>query len=108
MSMRIGGATDSLPLRLQTEAGAGEAPTVADTSAAAAPSFGGVIEETLRAANAREVDAVAKADALASGKLDDLHGTMISMKEAEISLKLVGSVRNKLLDAFRELWRTNV
>jgi len=33
---------------------------------------------------------------------------LISTKEAEISLRLVNSVRNKLLDAFHELWRTNV
>jgi flagellar hook-basal body complex protein FliE len=50
----------------------------------------------------------AKGDALARGTLDDLHGTMISAKEAEISLHLVGTIRNRLLDAFHELWRTNV
>jgi flagellar hook-basal body complex protein FliE len=33
---------------------------------------------------------------------------MIAMKEAEISVKLVGSIRNKLIDAFHELWRTSV
>ena len=49
-----------------------------------------------------------KAQAFAAGAFDDLHGTMISAKEAEISLRLVGSVRTKLLDAFHELWRINV
>ena len=48
-----------------------------------------------------------KAIAVARGMLDDLHGTMISAKEAEISMKRVGSVRNKLLDAFHEIWRTS-
>jgi flagellar hook-basal body complex protein FliE len=33
---------------------------------------------------------------------------MIAVKEAEISLKLVGSVRNRLIEAFQEIWRTNV
>jgi flagellar hook-basal body complex protein FliE len=47
-------------------------------------------------------------EALASGAADDLHGTMISVKEADIAVKLVGTVRNKLLDAFNELWRTSV
>ena len=46
--------------------------------------------------------------AVARGVLDDLHGTMISAKEAEISLHLVGTIRNKLLDAFHEIWRTSV
>jgi flagellar hook-basal body complex protein FliE len=49
-----------------------------------------------------------KAEALASGAIDDIHGTMISVKEAEFSVRLVGTVRNKLLDAFQELWRTSV
>jgi xylose isomerase len=47
-------------------------------------------------------------DAFARGLNDDLHGTMITAKEAEISLKLVGSIRTKLLDAFHELWRISV
>ncbi|MEQ9317816.1 MAG: flagellar hook-basal body complex protein FliE [Polyangiaceae bacterium] len=46
--------------------------------------------------------------AMAEGRVDDLHGTMIATKKAEISLHLVGSVRNKVLDAFHELWRMNV
>jgi flagellar hook-basal body complex protein FliE len=66
--------------------------------------LGGVVEE---AAHRSQV-ADAKADAFARGALDDVHGTMIAAKEADISLKLVGSIRNKLLDAFQELWRTNV
>jgi len=49
-----------------------------------------------------------KAVAFAEGRVDDLHGTMIAAKKAEISLQLVGNVRNKLLDAFHELWRISV
>lgn len=70
--------------------------------------FGEILERTAMAASAKEREAVGKAEALAQGRLDDLHGTMITMKEADISLKLVGSVRDKLLDAFHELWRINV
>ena len=46
--------------------------------------------------------------AFARGTLDDLHGTMIAAKEAEISVKLVGTIRTKLLESFQELWRINV
>ncbi len=66
--------------------------------------LGGVVEEAAQ----RSQVADAKADAFARGALDDVHGTMIATKEADISMKLVGSIRNKLLDAFQELWRTNV
>lgn len=72
------------------------------------PSFGKVLEDTAMAASDKEREAQAKVEALAAGKSDDLHGTMITMKEADISMKLVGSVRDKLMDAFHELWRINV
>lgn len=74
----------------------------------AKPSFGTVLEETALAASAKAHEAEAKTAALAAGTSDDLHGTMITAKEAEISMKLVGSVRDKLMDAFHELWRINV
>lgn len=70
--------------------------------------FGEVLAGAVRDAVVAGNSATAQADALARGVNDDIHGTMISAKEADISLKLVGSVRNKLLDAFHELWRTNV
>lgn len=70
--------------------------------------FAAILESTAMAASAKEHQAAAMAGQVADGKLDDLHGTMITMKEADISMKLVGNVRDKLLDAFHELWRINV
>ena len=85
----------------------------AEAPAAEAPSpggadFGAVLERTVEGANRLQKAAAASAEALARGATDDLHGTMITTKEAEIAIKLVGSVRNKLLDAFHELWRINL
>ena len=94
--LRIGGEPGGGP------AGAGRAGETAGVT------FGSILEKTAMAASAKEAEAVSKAEALAQGRLDDLHGTMITMKEADISMKLVGSVRDKLLDAFHELWRINV
>jgi flagellar hook-basal body complex protein FliE len=72
------------------------------------PDFASVLKETALAASAKDHEASEKAAALAAGTSDDLHGTMITAKEADISMKLVGSVRDKLMDAFHELWRINV
>jgi flagellar hook-basal body complex protein FliE len=71
-------------------------------------SFGNIIAKTLEEANQADHAANVKVDALARGASDDIHGTMISVKEADISMKLVGSIRSKLLDAFHEIWRTSV
>jgi flagellar hook-basal body complex protein FliE len=75
---------------------------------AGAPSFESVLTDAVGQASAMDQAANEKSQALASGAIDDLHGTMISLKEADISIKLVGTVRNKILDAFQELWRTSV
>jgi flagellar hook-basal body complex protein FliE len=77
-------------------------------STSAVDTFGNFLGNAIEEANRADFTASKKVDALASGAADDLHGTMISVKEAEIAVKLVGTVRNKLLDAFNELWRTSV
>lgn len=71
-------------------------------------SFDQVLGDMVASASAAQNAAAAKSEALAAGAIDDVHGTMLSVKEAEISMKLVGTVRNKLLEAFHELWRTSV
>jgi len=77
-------------------------------AASDAPDFAAIFERQVADASRLQQLASAKSEALARGVSDDLHGTMISIKEADISMKLVGSVRNRLLDAFHELWRINL
>jgi flagellar hook-basal body complex protein FliE len=71
-------------------------------------SFSDLLGDAVKGAAEAGQVAAAQADAVAVGKLDDLHGTLIAAKKAEITLKLTGAIRNKLLDAFHELWRTSV
>lgn len=73
-----------------------------------AASFADVFGKFVAETAATDQLAAEKVQGLAAGTQDDLHGTMIAAKEAEISVKLLSNVRNKLLDAFHELWRTNV
>ena len=83
-----------------------EAPAV--DAAVSASGFEGVFTRALADASTQRHEVDAKIQALASGAEDDLHGTMIAVKEAEISTRMIGTIRNKLLDAFQELWRTSV
>ncbi|MFO0611646.1 MAG: flagellar hook-basal body complex protein FliE [Polyangiaceae bacterium] len=78
------------------------------TDPASSVGFGDVLGSIVGEVNATQEKSAAMTGAFASGAIDDVHGTMIAMKKAEISLRLVGSIRNKLVDAFQELWRTNV
>ena len=41
-------------------------------------------------------------------KSDDIHGTMIASKQADIELHLVSNVRTKIVDAINDLLRTSI
>ena len=88
--------------------GDGAAPLTPSGSTSPVDSFSAFLGNAVEEANRADLAANQKVEALASGAIDDLHGTMISVKEAEIAVKLVGTVRNKILDAFQELWKTSV
>ncbi len=85
-----------------------EGATAPSDGAAPAPGFADLLTGLVASANSADAVASKKVEALASGLNDDLHGTMIAVKEADISVKLVASIRNKLLDAFNDIWKTSV
>jgi flagellar hook-basal body complex protein FliE len=70
--------------------------------------FADILAGAIQSANDKQIAASHAAEAFAAGARDDIHGTMIAVKEADIELKLVANVRNKLLDAFQDLWRLSV
>ena len=115
--MRVGSVDPALALRATTGTPGIESGSPVGTDGASGPVgleaptksvFEAAMENAVLDAAQRSHTADAKVQALAAGTSDDLHGTLISAKEAEISLKLVNTVRTKMVDAFHELWRTNV
>ena len=49
-----------------------------------------------------------KIQALASGRDIDIHGTMIALQEADITLRFAVSVRDKLLEGYQKIINMNV
>ena len=99
-------ATPTLPLVLPR----GEAAPL-ETSQAAGEGgelFGEMLSAAAASANQRINQGQAAGEAFAAGASDDIHGTMLALSQADIELKLVGSVRNKVIDAFYELWRMQI
>jgi flagellar hook-basal body complex protein FliE len=70
--------------------------------------FSDMLTDAIARANTLSHTSQVAAEDLAAGRTDDIHGTMIEMQKASIETKLVGSVRNKVVDAFYELWRMSV
>jgi len=59
----------------------------------------------LRKAVESEGTAQQAADSYATGATQNLHETMIAMEKADITVSLLVNVRNKLLDAYREVMK---
>jgi len=68
-------------------------------------SFSDKVARLVESTNDTQVHAEQVATDYANGSQNDLHGTMIAMAEADISFRLLASVRNKCLDAYREIMR---
>jgi flagellar hook-basal body complex protein FliE len=99
-------ATPTLPLVLpHSEAAPVDASKVAGEGA---DIFGEMLSTAAAQANQRLNQGQAAGEAFAAGATDDIHGTMLALSQADIELKLVGSVRNKVIDAFYELWRMQI
>jgi flagellar hook-basal body complex protein FliE len=75
------------------------------SSEGSATDFTAKLREVLNEANQPQVRAETASQDYANGKQNDLHGTMITMAEADISLRLVSNVRNRVIEAYREVMR---
>ena len=74
----------------------------------AAKSFGDLLKDAVDQVNQLQGQADRLADQLASGKLDNVHQVMIAMEKASLALQLTIQVRNKVIEAYQEIMRTQV
>ncbi|HEY3497355.1 MAG TPA: flagellar hook-basal body complex protein FliE [Polyangiaceae bacterium] len=77
-------------------------------SPADADAFGSLVEQALLRTNDQIQRAEHLGNEFAAGRVDDIHGTMLELSKADIELRFVGNVRNKVIDAFYELWRMQI
>ncbi len=59
------------------------------------------IDQQVQAAESLPLD-------LLTGKVDDFHQIAVQLKSAELSFKFAMEIRNKLVDAYREIMRMSV
>ena len=59
------------------------------------------IDRTVESAESMPID-------LLTGKVDDFHEIAVQLKSAELSFKFAMEIRNKLVDAYREIMRMSV
>ncbi len=74
----------------------------------AGPSFADTLKEAVNNVNQLHLDADQKAQELATGKTDDIAGVMIATEKADIALRAMVQVRNKIIDAYQDIMKMQV
>lgn len=80
----------------------------AGTQEKGAVTFGDFLKSAVNDANQTQLDADAAARELIAGRNKDIHGTMLALEKADISLRLLTQVRNKVIDAYREVMKMQI
>jgi flagellar hook-basal body complex protein FliE len=71
-------------------------------------SFGDTLTEAVDKVNTLQKDADVKMQKVASGESTNISEVMIAAERADIALKLMMSVRNKVIDAYQEVMKMQV
>jgi flagellar hook-basal body complex protein FliE len=69
------------------------------------PSFAQQLAQFVGEVDQTQKGAQHQAEEFAVGHNNDIHGTMIAVEQAEISLHLLANVRNRVVDLYREVMR---
>jgi flagellar hook-basal body complex protein FliE len=70
--------------------------------------FSDYMKRSLEEVNQKMIDSDKAIQDFTTGKNQDIHGTMIAMKKAEVSFELVMQIRNKLVSAYDEIRRMSI
>ena len=66
-------------------------------------SFANTLEGSLQTVNDLHVERMNAVQAFASGETQNVHELMISLQKAGLAMNLTSAVRNKVMEAYREL-----
>ena len=72
------------------------------------PSISDRITTAVRDLDASQMYANDKLEKLATGKDIDIHGTMLALQEADITLRFAVSVRDKLLEGYQKIMQLQI
>ncbi len=78
------------------------------SEAGSVKSFGDFIKELANEANTSQLQADAKIQDVAAGRNKDIHGAVLAMEKADVQFRLLSQVRNKVIEAYREIMRMQV
>ncbi|MBC7420791.1 MAG: flagellar hook-basal body complex protein FliE [Bdellovibrio sp.] len=74
----------------------------------AGPSFADTLKEAVGNVNQLHLDSDKKMQELSTGRTDDIAGVMLAAEKADIALRAMVQVRNKIIDAYQEIMKMQV
>lgn len=90
------------PIGLDSPIGAG---SVGTTGSASSTGFSDMVSNALDEVQGLSDRASTATEGYLASDHQDVHGTMIAMQEADVSLRLATNVRNRAIEAYREVMR---
>lgn len=77
-------------------------------STGAGQNFSDILRDSVQKVNEYQTQADTAIKELVAGRSKNIHETMLAIERADSALKLAMSVRNKILDAYKEVMRMQV
>lgn len=104
----VGGGFDSSRLQQSRENLLQGTEAVGATQESGGATFGDFLQNMVKEANSSQVIADRKIEDVAAGRNKDLHGAVMQMEKADVQFRLLTQVRNKVIEAYREIMRMQV
>ena len=83
-----------------------------NTPVAGSPSnrttFGTILKDQLHQANMEQLNADEAVHNLAIGESDNVHETVMSVVQADLSLRMILEIRNRLIESYQEIMRMQI
>jgi flagellar hook-basal body complex protein FliE len=98
----INGINFLLPNKLDTS----KAPQ--SQKAEASVDFASMLKDAIKDVNGAQIEADGAVQKVLSGQTNDIESTMIALQKADVSLKMMLEVRNKIMEAYQEVMRTQI
>jgi flagellar hook-basal body complex protein FliE len=70
--------------------------------------FGGMLTKQLEGLQGLQTDAAAQSQALATGTAEDASQVVMAVEKARLSMQLAATLRDKGVESFQEIFRTQV
>jgi len=70
--------------------------------------FADMLTQAIDQTNTAQLNANSAVTDLVTGKADNLHEVMLSMEEADVSMRMLVQIRNKVVDAYKEIIQMQV